>query len=192
MYVIRVLGCHACTCMNGLGRAEPAAIESLPSPWCFPYLRLFVRLSKGNSRYRSPVTVVCNTVMLDTKQMSILIADDKPQIRRIIRSMLEAHPGWEVCAEAEDGVQAVARAKQCKPDLILLDLAMPEMNGFEAAREISSALPGTPILLNTLYASPQVEKEAEKVGVLGVISKSEQYRLIPAIEEAFAVKQLSS
>jgi len=130
--------------------------------------------------------------MLDTKQMNILIADDKPQIRRIIRSMLEAHPGWEVCAEAEDGVQAVARAKQCKPDLILLDLAMPEMNGFEAAREISSALPGTPILLNTLYASPQVEKEAEKVGVLGVISKSEQYRLIPAIEEAFAVKQLSS
>ena len=118
--------------------------------------------------------------------MNILIADDKPQIRRIMRGMLEAHPGWEICAEAEDGVQAVARAKQYKPDVIVLDLAMPEMNGFEAAREISSALPGTPILLNTLYASPQVEKEAEKSGVLEVISKSEQYRLIPAIEEAFA------
>ena len=96
---------------------------------------------------------------------------------------------WEVCAEAEDGIQAVAQAKQWKPDLILLHLAMPEMNGFEAARQISSVLPGTPILLNTLYASPQVEKEAEKVGVLGVISKSEQYRLIPAIEEAFAAHQ---
>ena len=124
--------------------------------------------------------------------MNILIADDKRQIRQIIRGMLEAHPGWEVCAEAEDGVQAVARAKECKPDLILLDLAMPEMNGFEAAREISSALPGTPILLNTLYASPQVEKEAEKVGVLRVISKSEQYLLIPAIEGVFSAKRLSS
>ena len=121
--------------------------------------------------------------------MNILIADDKPQTRRVIRGMLEAHPGWEICAEAEDGVQAVARAKQCKPDLILLDLAMPEMNGFEAARQISGALPGIPILLNTLYASPQVEKEAEKAGVLGVISKTEQYRLIPAIEEAFAAYQ---
>ena len=124
--------------------------------------------------------------------MNILIADDKPQIRRIVRGMLETHPGWEVCAEAEDGIQAVARAKQCKPDVIVLDLAMPEMNGFEAAREISSALPGTPILLNTLYASPQVEREAEKIGVQGVISKSEQYRLIPAIEEAFAAKHVAS
>ena len=129
--------------------------------------------------------------MLGAKHMNILIADDKPQIRRIIRGMLEAHAGWEVCAEAEDGMQAVARAKQCKPDVIVLDLAMPEMNGFEAAREISSALPGTPILFNTLYASPQVEREAEKIGVVGVVSKSEQYRLIPAIEEAYAVKQHS-
>jgi DNA-binding NarL/FixJ family response regulator len=136
--------------------------------------------------------VACNITSAEGKQKNILIADDKPQIRRIIRGMLEAHPGWEVCAEAEDGIQAVGRAKQSKPDVIVLDLAMPEMNGFEAAREISSALPGTPILLNTLYASPQVEKEAEKIGVLGVISKAEQYRLIPAIEEAFAVKQLSS
>ena len=83
-------------------------------------------------------------------------------------------------------MQAVARAKQRKPDVIVLDLAMPEMNGFEAAREISSALPGTPILLNTIYASSEVEEEAEKIGVLAVISKSEEHRLIPAIEEAFA------
>jgi CheY-like chemotaxis protein len=118
--------------------------------------------------------------------MKILIADDKPQMRRVIRELLEAHSGWEICAEAGDGVQAVARAKQSQPDLVLLDLAMPEMNGFEAARQISSALPSVPIFLNTLYASPQVEKEAENVGVERVISKSEEYQLIPAIEEAFA------
>ena len=119
--------------------------------------------------------------------MNILIADDKPQMRHMIRRLLEEHPGWDVCAEAEDGVQAVILAKQCKPDLIILDLAMPEMNGFEAARQISSALPGVPIFLNTLYASPQVEKEAERIGVQRVISKTEKYQLVPAIEEVFAV-----
>jgi DNA-binding NarL/FixJ family response regulator len=118
--------------------------------------------------------------------MKILIADDKRHIRLELRHLIEAHEGWDVCAEAEDGVQAVNRAKQFKPDLILLDLAMPELNGFEAARQISRVLPEVPILMLTLYASTQVEKEAEKVGVQQVISKSTAYMLVPAIEEAFA------
>lgn len=118
--------------------------------------------------------------------MKILIADDKRHIRRELRHLIEAHQGWNVCTEAEDGVQAVNRAKQFKPDLVILDLAMPELNGFEAAGQISKALPGVPILMLTLYASPLVEKEAEKVGVQRVISKSTAYMLVPAIEEAFA------
>jgi CheY-like chemotaxis protein len=117
--------------------------------------------------------------------MKILIADDKPHMRRVIRSLLESHPGWDV-EEAEDGVQAVVRAKQDKPDVVVLDLAMPELNGFEAARQIANSLPGVPILLNTLYASPQVEREAERFGVQRVIPKSEEYRLVPAVEEALA------
>ena len=117
--------------------------------------------------------------------MKILIADDKQHMRCVIRSLLESHPGWYV-REAEDGVQAVIQAKQDKPDVVVLDLAMPELNGFEAARQIASSLPGVPIFLNTLYASPQVEREAEKFGVQRVISKSEEYRLVPAIEEALA------
>jgi CheY-like chemotaxis protein len=116
----------------------------------------------------------------------ILIADDKQHIRRELRHLIEAHQGWDVCTEAEDGVQAVNRAKQFRPDLVILDLAMPELNGFEAARQISKALPGIPILMSTLYASPLVEKEAEKVGVQRVISKSTAYMLVPAIEEALA------
>src|SRR5215471_11402002 len=115
--------------------------------------------------------------------MKILIADDKPHMRRVIRGLLESHPGWDV-AEADDGVQAVTRAKQDKPDVVVLDLAMPELNGFEAARQIASALPGVHIFLNTLYAFPQVEREAERFGVQRVISKLEEYRLVPAIEEA--------
>jgi DNA-binding NarL/FixJ family response regulator len=118
--------------------------------------------------------------------MKILIADDKLYMRRALRLLIEGHEEWDVCAEAEDGVQAVNRAKQSRPDLIILDFAMPEMNGIEAARRISKALPGVPILMFTLYASPLVEKKAEKVGVQRVISKSTGYMLVPAIEEAFA------
>jgi len=118
--------------------------------------------------------------------MKILIADDNLRIRQVLRTLIEGHEDWDVCAEAEDGVQAVNRAKQFKPDLIILDLAMPELNGIEAARQISKALPGVPMLMLTLYASPLVEKEAEKVGVQRVISKSTNYMLVSAIEEAFA------
>lgn len=118
--------------------------------------------------------------------MKILIADDKRHIRQELRQMIEGHEGWDVCTEAGDGLQAVDRAKQLKPDLVILDLALPELNGFEAADQISKALPGVPILMLTLYASPQVEKEAEKVGVQRVISKSTAYMLVPAIEEALA------
>jgi DNA-binding NarL/FixJ family response regulator len=118
--------------------------------------------------------------------MRILIADDKRHIRQEVRDLIEGHQGWEVCTEAGDGVQAVNRAKQFKPDLVILDLAMPELNGFQAASQISEALPGVPILMLTLYASPQVEKEAERVGVKRVISKSTAYLLVPFIEEALA------
>ena len=118
--------------------------------------------------------------------MKILIADDKRHIRQELRQLIEGHEGWDVCTEAEDGVQAVNRAKQFKPDLVILDLALPELNGFEAADQISNALPGVPILMLTLYASPQVEKEAERVGVQRVISKSTAYMLVPAMEEALA------
>jgi DNA-binding NarL/FixJ family response regulator len=117
--------------------------------------------------------------------MNILIADDKPHMRRTIRTMLQAH-GWDVCAEAEDGVQAITRAKQCKPDAIVLDFAMPELNGIEAARQIIKALPEVPIVLLTLYDSALVQKEASRVGIQRVISKSDGSMLISVIEEAFA------
>lgn len=133
-------------------------------------------------RSRGPIRKLDSGVV----PMNILIADDKRHMRRVLRSLIEGHEGWEVCAEAADGVQAVNRAKQFQPDLIILDLAMPELNGIEAAGQISQALPGVPILIFTLYASPQIEREAEKVGVQRVISKSTGYMLVPAIEEAWA------
>ena len=108
-------------------------------------------------------------------------------MRRVIRALLESHPGWDV-AEAEDGVEAVKQAQRYKPDAVVLDLAMPELNGLEAARQIARVLPDVPIFLNTLYTTPQIEEEAQKIGVQQVISKCEEQRLIPAIEEIFGAR----
>ena len=118
--------------------------------------------------------------------MKILIADDKPQIRRLLRGLLESHEGWSVCAEAEDGVQAVGLAQQFKPDVIVLDLAMPGLNGLDAARQISNLFPGVPLIMHTLYAYQQMEIEAKKCGIRTVTSKPDGGALVKAIEAAVA------
>src|SRR6201982_2630995 len=84
--------------------------------------------------------------------LRILIADDHEVARRGIRSVLEAHPGWEVCAEAKDGRDAVELAASAKPDLVLLDIGMPNLNGLEAARQI---LAKNPNLAPTTAHTPQ-------------------------------------
>ena len=70
------------------------------------------------------------------RRVRVLIADDHPVIRRMVRSVLQVHPNFEVCGEAMDGAQAVEEAKKVKPDVVVLNVTMPVMNGFEAAREI--------------------------------------------------------
>ncbi len=116
--------------------------------------------------------------------MKILIAEDNQHLRRVLRVLLESREGWSICAEAENGLEAVALANQHRPDLVLLDLVMPQMDGLAAASKISEALPGTPILMHTLFASPHLELEAKKHGVQRVIPKAAAHGLLPAIEEA--------
>ncbi len=99
--------------------------------------------------------------------MRILIADDNLSMRKALRQALEEHEGgWTVCGETEDGQAAIDQAEQCKPDLVLLDLAMPRVNGLVAAARISELLPGIPILMLTLYDSSHLRAEAKKVGIL--------------------------
>ena len=114
--------------------------------------------------------------------MRILIADDNASVRKGLRQVLEEHEGWTVCGEAEDGLAAIEQAKQCKPDLVLLDLAMPHLNGLLAAARISKLLPGIPIVMLTLYDTPYLRAEAKNVGILQVISKSDSRSLIARIE----------
>ena len=113
----------------------------------------------------------------------ILIADDHESVIRTVRTLLEANPDWKVCGQAVDGREAVAKALELRPDIILLDLAMPTLNGLSAAHEISEALPNVPIILHTLYRYPQVDAEAQKRGIRRVVKKASPSTLVSVIQE---------
>ena len=115
--------------------------------------------------------------------LRILIADDHEVARRGIRSLLESHAGWEVCAEAKDGRDAVELATRTKPDLILLDIGMPNLNGLEAARQILATNPNIAILILTMHDSDQVIREVLRAGARGFLLKSDAGRdLVAAVE----------
>ena len=117
------------------------------------------------------------------KNLRILIADDHDLMRRGVRTLLEAHPGWEVCAEAPTGREAVTKAEELKPDIVILDISMPDLNGLEAARRIRSASPNTEILILSMHYSDQLIRELLEAGVRGYIIKSDSDRdLIIAVE----------
>ena len=113
----------------------------------------------------------------------ILIADDHAEARRGARALLEAHPGWEVCGEACDGMEAIEMAAALKPDIVILDLSMPKMSGVAAARVIRSTAPGLPVLLFSLYAGdPQMSDGFRRAGFSGDLNKAAADLLIEAVE----------
>ena len=119
----------------------------------------------------------------------ILIADDHKAAIREIRTLLGANPEWEVCGEAANGQEALAKANEMHPDVIVMDFAMPVMNGLMAAQEITKLQPAVPIVLNTLYNSPQVELEAKKHGIRKVVEKTHSGALVSAIRELVGKKR---
>src|SRR5579872_7530313 len=115
--------------------------------------------------------------------LRILIADDHEVARNGIRSLLESHAGWEVCAEAKDGRDAVELASSTKPDVVLLDIGMPNLNGLEAARQISAMAPGVGILILTMHDSDNMVREVLRAGARGFLLKSDAGRdLVAAVE----------
>ena len=114
--------------------------------------------------------------------LRILIADDSRTVRHSLHGLLEQHPGWEVCAEAVDGADAVAKAEQCRPDIIILDFFMPGMTGVEAARVLGRVLPSVPILIVTLYVTAELVKQAKDAGIKGAAPKADTVQIFEGVQ----------
>src|SRR6202171_1638782 len=120
---------------------------------------------------------------LGTKTVRILIADDHDIIRRGLKQLLTSRAGWEVCGEAKTGREAVTLAEQLKPEIVVMDISMPDLNGLEAARRIHKLFPKMGILILTLHFSDQLLRDIVEAGARAYIMKSGADRdLISAIE----------
>lgn len=103
----------------------------------------------------------------------ILIADDHSVTRRGLRALLETKPQWKVCGEAANGLDAVFKAKRLKPDVVVMDISMPEVNGLEATRRMRKEMPELPVVILTMHDSEELIQELVNAGARGYILKSD-------------------
>ena len=122
--------------------------------------------------------------------LRILIVDDSDVARRIVGTIVRSRD-WTVCGEAENGWSGVKRFEELKPDLVLLDLAMPDINGIEAARLMSAVDPAVPIVLLTALNLEGVEQAARNAGICSIVSKGECWNLLTSVETAVRQSQRS-
>jgi len=116
----------------------------------------------------------------------ILLADDHDVVRRGLRDQLSRHEGWEVCGEASDGREAVKLALKLEPDVVVLDLSMPDLNGLEATRKIRRDLPKTEVLIFTMHETEQLIREVLAAGARGYVLKSDAGRSLTNAVEALS------
>ncbi len=117
------------------------------------------------------------------KGLRILVADDHDILRRGLKQLLTSHAGWQVCAEARTGREAVSLAEEHKPDIVVIDISMPDLNGLEAARRIRKALPKTGIIILSLHFSDQLLKDIVEAGARAYVMKADADRdLVNAVE----------
>ena len=117
--------------------------------------------------------------------MRVLIADDHEMVRRGIRALIEQHEGWQVCGEATNGQEAIDLAVSLLPELIVLDLSMPVMNGLQAAKKIRELVPATKIIVLSMHDSPHARREVQKSGAHAYVTKA-----AAATELSAAIKSL--
>jgi len=116
----------------------------------------------------------------------VLIADDHEMVRKGLRSMLESSGKWKVCGEATDGREAVRKAARLRPDIVIMDLTMPELNGLDATREIRRILPDCEVLVVTVHHSEQLVHEVLEAGAKGYVLKSDAGESIMAALDELA------
>jgi len=125
--------------------------------------------------------------------ISVLVVDDHESFRKLIASMLQQSEDFQIIGQALDGLEAVQKAEELRPDLILLDISLPKLNGMEAARRIRKLVPKAKILFFSQESSPDVVREASKVGAMGYVHKPRIHSdLLPALEAVLGGKQLVS
>lgn len=126
-------------------------------------------------------------------RLRILLADDHTVVRQGLRKILEARPQWEVVAEAADGREAVRQAEEVKPDVAIVDVAMPLLNGIEAVRQIERKAPGTKILVLSMHADEAYVTQMLRAGASGYLLKdSADVDLIQAVDAVAAGKSFFS
>jgi DNA-binding NarL/FixJ family response regulator len=138
----------------------------------------------SNSTIRESEAVMNDSaVKTGTRELKIVVADDHDIIRRGLKQLLLVRPGWEICGEAKTGREAVALCEQLKPDVVVMDISMPELNGLDAARQIRKNCPNTGILILTMHFADQLVREVIECGARGYILKSDADKdLISAVE----------
>jgi DNA-binding NarL/FixJ family response regulator len=109
---------------------------------------------------------------------AVLVVDDNAAIRRVLCELFQSQAVFEVCGEAENGKEAIEKAQELHPDLIVLDLSMPVMNGLDAARVLKRRMPTVPLILFSEYEDAFSEQEARSVGISALISKSEHMSVL--------------
>ena len=115
--------------------------------------------------------------------LRILIVDDHAVVRRGVRALLESHAGWEVCGEATNGRDAVEEARRLRPDIVIMDLSLPALNGLDATRQILQHAPGTEILVLTMHHSEELARDVLQAGARGyVLKRDADADLIAAVE----------
>jgi DNA-binding NarL/FixJ family response regulator len=123
-------------------------------------------------------------------KLRILLADDHEIVRRGLSSLLQKHEGWEICGEASDGREALELAKRLKPDVIILDIGMPNLNGLSTTRQLLQHDPNFKIIVLTITDSDQVIREALDAGARGFVLKSDAARDLVSAVEALQSKRM--
>jgi DNA-binding NarL/FixJ family response regulator len=138
------------------------------------------------------VFVVCQKdIGHEPMRVRILVVDDRAPVRQGLRLLLRNHPAWEICGEAMNGLQAIEQNRLLKPDLVVIDVAMPVMNGSDASLAILKCFPGVLILLYTSYLTDELIAVARSTGIGGRVSKDTMPLVIDALEALLRGEEFS-
>jgi two-component system, chemotaxis family, chemotaxis protein CheY len=128
---------------------------------------------------------LCDKAGRNATELRVLIVDDSEITRRILGTIVRSRH-WTVCGEAENGCSGVKKFRELKPDVVVLDLSMPDINGIEAANQMSALDPTVPLILFTILEVDGIERAAQQAGIRAIVPKSKAWNLIGSIESVTA------